>query len=408
MSAQPKVSAKQRITRRVMAAQPSASMALEARIGEMRAAGEPVISFGAGEPDFPTPDAIKLNGHEAIDTNLTKYTPAGGTVALHKAIAARMKADTGLDYRNSQITITNGGKEAIYLAIQALVEAGDEVIIPAPYWVSYPEMVRLADGVPIIIPTTVKDNFKVTPEMLRAHTTPNTRMFVLVSPSNPTGEMYSKAELEAIAEWLRGNDALILTDELYDRIVFDGDYARWLVVAPDLADRTIVVNGLSKSVAMTGWRIGFAAGPEAYIKAMVKIQGHSTTHPSSISQHAALKAYTSNLDAEIAKMVVAFRERRDWIVNALRQIPGVTCLTPPGAFYVFPDLTGLYGKTLKYGGPFNSTAEIASYLLDKVKVGIIHGEAFGAPGGARMSYALGMDKIQEGLRRMSDALTIVA
>ena len=186
MSAQPNVSAKPRITRRVMAAQPSASMALEARIGEMRAAGEPVISFGAGEPDFPTPDAIKLNGHEAIDTNLTKYTPAGGTVGLHKAIAARMKAEPGLDYKNSQINITNGGKEAIYLAMQALVEAGDEVIIPAPYWVSYPEMVRLADGVPIIIPTTVKDNFKVTPEMLLAHTTPNTRMFVLVSPSNPT------------------------------------------------------------------------------------------------------------------------------------------------------------------------------------------------------------------------------
>ncbi|MBX7215209.1 MAG: pyridoxal phosphate-dependent aminotransferase [Thermoflexales bacterium] len=396
---------KPRVTRRVMAAQPSASMALEAKIGEMRAAGVPVISFGAGEPDFPTPDAIKLNGHEAIDTNLTKYTPAGGTIALRKAIGARMKADTGFDYATSQIVVTNGGKEAIYLAMQALIEAGDEVIIPAPYWVSYPEMVRLADGVPVVIPTTAADNFRVTPEMLRAHSTPRTRMFVLVSPSNPTGMVYSRRELEAIADWMRGNDALLLTDELYDRIVFEGEYARWLNVAPDLKDRTIVINGLSKSVAMTGWRIGFAAAREEYIKAMGKVQGHSTSHPSSISQHAALKAYTANLDAEIAKMVVAFRSRRDWIVDALNEMPGVSCLKPEGAFYVFPELTGLYGKKLKYGGPFNSSAELAMYALETVKVGIIHGEAFGAPGYARMSYALALDKIQEGVARLADAFS---
>lgn len=404
MSTSSATTVKPRLTRRVMAAQPSASMALEARISEMRAAGEPVISFGAGEPDFPTPEAIKLTGHEAIDTNLTKYTPPGGTVALHKAIAARMQKDTGREWKPAQITITNGGKEAIYLALQALVEAGDEVIIPAPYWVSYPEMVRLADGEPVIIPTTVKDGFKVTPEMIAAHTTPRTRMFILVSPSNPTGAMYTRQELEGIAAWMRTNQALLLTDELYDRIVFDGEYARWLNVAPDLADRTIVINGLSKSVAMTGWRIGFAAAREEYIKAMVKVQGHSTSHPSSISQHAALKAYTADLDAEIAKMVAAFRERRDWIVDALNRIPGVTCLKPPGAFYVFPDMTGLYGKKLKHGGPFTTTAEIAMYLLQTAKVGIIQGEAFGGPGCARLSYAMGMDKIKEGLARMTEAL----
>ncbi len=394
-----------RVSERCQNVAPSASLSVEARISEMRAAGEPVISFGAGEPDFPTPEVIKEAGREAINTNLTKYTPAGGTVALRQAIGVQLKADTGLDYKPSQITVTNGAKESLYLAFQALCERGDEVLVPAPYWVSYLEQVKLAEATPVVIPTTPEANFKVTPAQLQAATTSRSRILVLNSPSNPTGMIYTKAELEGIAEWARSNEVLIFTDEIYDRVLYVEDYARWLNVAPDLADRTIVINGLSKTYAMTGWRIGYAAGPESAVRAMAKIQSHSTSHPSSISQHAALKAYTTDLSAEVARMVAAFKERRDWIVAALNDIPGVRCLTPEGAFYVFPDFSGILGRELRGGQVCNSTAELASYLLDTVKVGIIHGEAFGAPGCARLSYALSLEKIQEGIARLKEAIS---
>lgn len=395
-----------RLAERIKKVAPSASLSVEARIGELRAAGEPVISFGAGEPDFPTPELIKEAGREAINTNLTKYTPAGGTVPLRQAIAAQLKADIGLDYKPSQITVTNGAKESLYLAFQALCEAGDEVIVPAPYWVSYIEQVRLSDATPVIISTTAENNFRVTRQQLEQHTTDKTRLLVLNSPSNPTGMVYSRAELEAIAEWARTNQAIILTDEIYDRVLYVDNYVRWLNVAPDLADRTIIINGLSKTYSMTGWRLGYAAGPEAAVRAMAKLQSHSTSHPSSISQHAALKAYTSEaaLTADRAKMLSAFKERRDWIVAALNEIPGVSCLTPEGAFYVFPDFSGVLGKPLRGGKICNSTAELAEYLLDEVKVGIIHGEAFGAPGFARLAYALSMEKIQEGIARIKETL----
>jgi aspartate aminotransferase len=364
-----------------------------------------VIGFGAGEPDFPTPDAIKDAGIEAISSNFTKYTATGGMPQLKEAIAARCTSEQGLAYKASQICVHNGGKESIFLATQAILDRGDECIIPAPYWVSYLEMVRLAEATPVIVPTTAKDNFKVTRAMLEAHTTPRTRMLLLNSPSNPTGMVYTEAELQDIADWARTNDAVILTDELYDRIVFTSTYARWLKVAPDLAERTIVVNGLSKAYSMTGWRIGYAAGPEGYIKAMLKIQGHSTSHPSSISQAAALRAYTMDLDAEIEVMRAEFQKRRDWIVPAMNAIPGVHCVNPEGAFYVFPDLSGVLNKPLKYGRTCTTSEEVAMYLLDSVKVGIVHGEAFGAPGCARLSYAMALPKIQEGVARIADALS---
>lgn len=394
-----------RLSQRSQNVAPSASLTVEARIGEMRAAGEPVISFGAGEPDFPTPEAIKEAGREAINTNLTKYTPAGGTVVLRKAIGAQLKVDTGFDYKPSQITVTNGAKEALYLAFQALCDPGDEVLVPAPYWVSYLEQVKLAEATPIVIPTTAEAGFKVTAAQLEQHTTPRSRLLILNSPSNPTGMVYSRAELESIAAWARHNEVIILSDEIYDRVLYVENYARWLQVAPDLAERTIIVNGLSKTYAMTGWRIGYAAGPEAAIKAMAKIQSHSTSHPSSVSQHAALKAYTTDLQDELATMVRAFRERRDWIVAALNEIPGVHCLVPEGAFYVFPDFSGVLGRELRGGKVCHTTAELAEYLLDTVKVGIIHGEAFGTPGCARLSYALSMDKIKEGVGRLKEALS---
>ncbi len=396
-----------RFSQRVTKVAPSATMAVEGRVQEMRRKGEPVIGFGAGEPDFPTPEAIKDAGIEAISSNFTKYTPTGGTPQLKEAIAAQEKKNTGIDYKLSQVCAHNGGKESIYLAVNALIEQGDEVIIPAPYWVSYYEQVVLAEGTPVVVSAGASQHFKVTAEQLEAATTPNTRLFILNSPSNPTGMVYSHSELASIADWARRHpDVIILTDELYDRVLFIDNYARWLCVAPDLVDRTIVVNGLSKAYSMTGWRLGYAAGPEPIIKAMLKIQSHSTSHPSSITQAAALRAYTMDLSDEIAKMVTAFKQRRDFIVPALNDIAGVHCPTPEGAFYAFPDLSGVLNKPLKYGKTCKTSEELAMYLLDTVKVGIVHGEAFGAPGCARMSYALGIDKIKEGLARMKDALTM--
>jgi aspartate aminotransferase len=323
---------------------------------------------------------------------------------LKEAIAAVVTRDQGIEYRPGQVCVHTGGKESIYLATQAILDRGDECIIPGPYWVSYLEMVRLAEAEPVIIPTGPADSFKVTRAMLDRVTTKNTRMLLLNSPSNPTGMVYTEAEMRDVAEWARGNDAVIVTDELYDRIVFVPNYARWLRVAPDLADRTIVINGLSKAYSMTGWRLGYAAGPEAYIKAMLKVQGHSTSHPTSITQMAALRAYTTDLGPEIEKMRAEFERRRDWIVPALNAIPGVNCVKPDGAFYVFPDFTGVLGKPLKYGRTCSSSEELAMYLLDTVKVGIVHGEAFGAPGCARLSYAMALPKIQEGVARIADAL----
>jgi aspartate aminotransferase len=388
-----------------MAVQPSATMAVEGRVQEMRRAGENVIGFGAGEPDFPTPDAIKDAAVEAIASNFTKYTPTGGTPQLKEAIAKRVSAEQGIDYKPAQVCVHNGGKESIYLATQAILDKGDECLIPGPYWVSYLEMVRLAEAEPIMITTTSKDNFKVNRAMLDAHTTARTRLFLLNSPSNPTGMVYTDTEMRAIADWARANpQVVILTDELYDRIVFAPTYARWLRVAPDLADRTIVINGLSKAYSMTGWRLGYAAGPDGYIKGMLKIQSHSTSHPSSITQMAALYAYTHDMDAEINKMRVEFQRRRDWIVPALNAIPGVNCVNPEGAFYVFPDFSGVLNVKLASGVTLASSEALAMYLLDSVKVGIVHGEAFGAPGCARLSYAMALDKIKEGVGRIADAL----
>jgi aspartate aminotransferase len=388
-----------------MAVQPSATMAVEGRVQEMRRAGENVIGFGAGEPDFPTPEAIKDAGIEAISSNVTKYTPTGGTPQLKEAIAKRVSAEQGIAYKPAQVCVHNGGKETIFLATQAILDKGDECLIPGPYWVSYLEMVRLAEAEPVMIATTSSDNFKVTRAMLDAHTTPRTRLFLLNSPSNPTGMVYTEAEMSAIAEWARANSqVVVLTDELYDRIVFTPSYARWLKIAPDLADRTIVVNGLSKAYSMTGWRLGYAAGPDGYIKGMLKIQSHSTSHPSSITQAAALYAYTHDMDAEIERMRVEFQRRRDWIVPALNAIPGVRCVHPEGAFYAFPDFSGVLHKKLASGVTLKSSEELAMYLLDTVKVGVVHGEAFGAPGCARLSYAMALDKIQEGVGRIAEAL----
>jgi aspartate aminotransferase len=377
-----------------------------ARIARLKAQGVSVISFGLGEPDFDTPAPIKAAAIQALERNQTHYTPTGGTAELRKAVARRAELDNGVAYAPAQITTTTGAKEALFLAFQALLDQGDEVIVPAPYWVSYVEQVKLAGATPVIVHTEEANGFRLRPEQLRAALSPRTRALVLNSPSNPTGAVYTAEELAALAEVLRGSDALVVSDEIYDAICYV-PYARWLRVAPDFADRTLVVSGASKAFAMTGWRFGYAAGPAPLIEAMMNVQSHSTTHTSSITQAAALAAYTPSdeLDAAVAAMVRAFRERRDLIGEALSSLPGVSCTVPDGAFYVFPNVQGLLGRPLGQNGTVcESSQQLTDYLLDTAHIGVVPGEAFGAPGHLRLSYAASNADISEGIARFAEAV----
>jgi aspartate aminotransferase len=377
-----------------------------ARVARLKAQGVNVISFSLGEPDFDTPAPIKAAAVQALERNQTHYTPTGGTAELRKAVARRAELDTGVAYTPAQITTTTGAKEALFLAFQALLDEGDEVIIPAPYWVSYVEQVKLAGGTPVVVHANEASGFRLRPEQLRAALTPRTRALVLNSPSNPTGAVYTADELASLAEVLRGSDVLVISDEIYDAICYV-PYARWLRVAPDFADRTLVVSGASKAFAMTGWRFGYAAGPAPLIEAMMNVQSHSTTHTASITQAAALAAYTpsAELDAAVAAMTRAFRERRDLIGEALSSVPGVTCTVPDGAFYVFPNVTGLLGKPLGAGGAVCETSQqLTDYLLDTAHIGVVPGEAFGSPGHLRLSYATSNADISEGMARFAEAV----
>ncbi|MCX7791564.1 MAG: pyridoxal phosphate-dependent aminotransferase [Chloroflexaceae bacterium] len=401
MSSQPQY----RLARRLAQLEPSATTAMNARVQQLRAEGVKVISFSVGEPDFNTPEPIKAAAIEAIHKNYTHYTPAGGIAELRKAVATRVSEDQGLSYGINQVTVTTGAKEALYLAFQALCDDGDEAIIPAPYWVSYVEQAKLAGAVPVTPMATEATGFKLTAEQLRAALTPRTRLIVLNSPSNPTGAVYSAEELQALAEVIRGSEALVITDEIYDAISYV-PYARLLRVAPDLADRTLVVNGASKAYAMTGWRIGYVAGPQAIITAIKDIQSHSSPHTASISQYAALAAYTPNpeLDETVREMVAAFHRRRDLILELLAEIPGVTCNVPDGAFYVFPNVSALLGQPLKNGIVCDSSDALNTYLLDQAHIACVSGESFGAPGFLRLSYATSEEEIVEGMRRFRASL----
>jgi aspartate aminotransferase len=400
-----------RLSRRLSQLQPSATIGLISRIKQMQAAGISVISFGQGEPDFPTPTPIKVAAFEALERNYTRYTPAGGLPELKRAIAEQMSRDTGQAYTPAQVSATTGVKEGLFLAFLAACDPGDEVLIPAPYWVSYVEQARMAEATPVVIPTSEEEDFKLTPQQLTAHLTPRTRVLVLSSPNNPTGTVYSAEELTALAEVLRAHartvdePPLIISDEIYDKICYT-EYARWLRVAPDFTDRTLVLNGLSKTYAMTGWRLGYVAGPEPLVAAMRAIQSHSTTHPTSITQYAALAALSpsAELDKAVAQMVTAFHERRDLMLGALNQIPGVHCVVPEGAFYVFPNVRGLLNTPLADGTVCASSEELTSYLLEQAHIGFVPGEAFGAPGYLRMSYAQSPANLSEGLRRFAAAV----
>jgi aspartate aminotransferase len=395
-----------RLARRLAQLEPSATSAMNARVQQLRAEGVKVISFSVGEPDFNTPDLIKSAAIEAIHQNHTHYTPAGGTAELRKVVAARVSKDQGIAYTPNQISVTTGAKEALYLAFQALCDEGDEAIIPAPYWVSYIEQAKLAGATPVTPQTTEATGFKLTPEQLRAALTPRTRVIVLNSPSNPTGAVYSAAELRALADVILESDALIITDEIYDAISYVA-YARLLRVAPELEDRTLVVNGAAKAYAMTGWRVGYIAGPQPVITAIKDIQSHTSTHTSSISQQAALKAYTPDaaIERTVEEMAAAFHKRRDLIMELLAEIPGVSCTIPDGAFYVFPNVSGLLGKPLKGGVVCATSDDLNNYLLDQAHIACVAGEAFGAPGYIRLSYATGEAEIVEGMRRFRDSLS---
>lgn len=395
-----------RLSKRLAQLQPSATVGLGNRIAQLRAQGVAIISFGQGEPDFPTPEPIKAAAIEAIHRNQTRYTPTGGIVDLRRAIAQRVEQDTGIAYTPNQVAVTTGAKEAIFLACLALCDEGDEVIIPAPYWVSYIEQVRLAGATPIVIETDESTGFKLTATQLVKYLTPKTRALILNTPSNPTGAVYNAAELEALAGVLRPTEAVIISDEIYDMICYV-DYTRWLRVAPDFVNRTLVINGASKTYAMTGWRIGYVAGPAPILDAIFSIQSHSTTHPASIAQYASLVAFSpsAELDQTVATMVQAFRERRDLIIAALEQIPGVTCMVPEGAFYVFPNVTSLLNRPLKNGVVCATADDLANYLLDQAHIGVVPGEAFGAPGYLRLSYAQSNADITEGMRRFAEAVS---
>ena len=391
------------ISGRLAALAPSATMAIDAKQRAMRREGLPVISFGAGEPDFPTPEPIARAGVAAIDAGYTKYTAVNGIPELREAIAGRLLADNGINYSADQIVVTSGAKEALFNAFQALVDPGDEVIIPAPYWVSYEAQVQLAGGIPVIIATREEDTFKLQPADLRERLTSRTRLLVLNTPSNPTGSVYSTEELRALGDVLEDTSVGVISDEIYQRISYSGPSPSFVAAVPALAGRTVLINGASKSYSMTGWRIGFAAGPAPVIKAMAGIQSHSTSNATSVAQYAAVEAFQGPQNA-VEAMARAFKERRDVIVGLLNAIPGIHSAVPEGAFYAFPNVQGVLGRSMG-GQMINSSLDLANYLLEKAYVATVPGEAFGTPGYLRLSYACGMDAIHVGLTRIKETLT---
>ena len=385
---------------------PSASMALDAQAKALKAAGQPIISFGVGEPDFPTPEPIKAAAARAMVDNATHYTTVSGDPALRTLVADQLAEATGVPFKWTQVIATSGAKEALYIAMQVLCDPGDEVLMPAPYWVSYAEQARLADATVVPI-DSAPPHWKLTPEDLRRHITPRSRVLVLCTPNNPTGAVYSDAELAALAEVLADREIAVVVDEIYARISYV-PVGRWLRAAPHLADRSLIVDGVSKAYAMTGWRLGWLVGPQDLIDTASALQSHLTSHPSSITQRATLFALQHGdpaVEQTVDEMVGTFRERRDAIVAGLASIPGIECPEPDGAFYVFPDVRGLFGRPLgPQGRVVQSSAELSAYLLADALVVTVPGEAFGMPGFIRFSYALAMDQLREGVERIRAAL----
>ena len=381
----------------------SATLAMSQKSSELKAQGVDVINLSVGEPDFNTPDHIKAAAIKAVEENFSRYSPVPGYPSLRKAIVEKLKNENGLEFKETQISVSNGAKQAVCNAIMALVNPGDEVIVPAPYWVSYPDMVKLAGGTPVFIPAGIEQDFKITPAQLEAAITPKTRAIILCSPSNPTGSVYSKAELAALAEVLAKHErVIILADEIYEHINYIGKHES-IAQFENIRDRVVIINGVSKAYAMTGWRIGFIAGPEWIVKGCNKLQGQYTSGPCSVSQKAAEAAYVGSQEC-VAEMRTAFARRRDLIVKLAKEIPGLEVNEPQGAFYLFPKCSAFYGKVNTNGKVINTSDDLAFYLLERAHVATVGGDAFGSPECFRMSYATSDENIVEAMRRIKEAL----
>jgi aspartate aminotransferase len=391
-----------RISRRARAIAPSATLAVDAAYKALQAAGERVIGFAAGEPDFPTPEPIVRAAQAACaDPAMHHYTPTAGLPALRAAIAAKTERDSGLPVEPSCILVTNGGKQAVANAFAVLCDPGDEVLVPAPYWTTYPEAIALAGGVPVPVPADEERGFRVRVEDLEAAATERTKVLLFVSPSNPTGAVYPADEIEAIGRWALDRGLWVVTDEIYEHLVYgQAEHHSMPVVVPELADRCVVVNGVAKTYAMTGWRVGWLIGPPDVVTAATNLQSHETSNVSNVAQMAALCAVSGDLDA-VAAMREAFDRRRRTIVSMLNRIEGVRCVEPEGAFYAFPSVKGLLGRQIRGQRPATS-AELAQLCITEVKVAVVPGEAFGAPGYFRMSYALGDEELTEGVERLGE------
>jgi len=394
------------IADRLSRIKPSPTIAVASKAAELKAAGRDVIGLGAGEPDFDTPDHIKAAGKAAIDAGMTKYTAVPGTVELRQAICAKLKRDNDLDYTPDQIQVASGGKQSIYNLMMATLNPGDEVIIPAPYWVSYPDITLLAEGTPVVVECPVEDGFKLTPEALQAAITPKTKWLIMNSPSNPTGAAYTRADIKALTDVLmkpENSHVWVMTDDMYELIVFDDfEFTTPAQVEPGLYDRTMTLNGVSKAYCMTGWRIGYAAGPADVIKAMNKVQSQSTTHATSISQAAAVEALNGD-HSFIKGNNAAFKERRDIVVKMLNDAEGLVCPMPEGAFYVYPSCADCMGKTTPDGKVLNSDEDMVTYLLESEGVAAVHGEAFGLSPYFRVSYATSNEALIEACTRIQRA-----
>jgi aspartate/methionine/tyrosine aminotransferase len=404
MTAQPAPSPFPRISARIGSIAESATLAVDAKAKALKAAGRPVVGFGAGEPDFPTPDYIVEAAIAACrDPRMHRYTPAAGLPELREAIAAKTLRDSGYSVAATQVLVTNGGKQALYNAFATILDPGDEVLLPAPYWTTYPESIRLAGGIPIDVMTDETTGYLATIEQLEAARTPRTKVLVFVSPSNPTGAVYPPAQVKAIGEWALEHGIWVVTDEIYEHLVYgDAEFSSIPTLVPEIADRCIVVNGVAKTYAMTGWRVGWMLGPSDVIKAAGNLQSHATSNVANVSQIAALAAVTGDLSA-VDTMKVAFDRRRRTIVEMLNAIPGVECPEPFGAFYAYPSVKGVLGKSIRGVIP-QSSQDLSALILDEVEVAVVPGEAFGTPGYLRLSYALGDDDLAEGVSRIATLL----
>lgn len=393
-----------RVSQRIGSIAESATLAVDAKAKALKAAGRPVIGFGAGEPDFPTPDYIVEAAIAAArQPRFHRYSPAGGLPELKEAIAAKTKRDSGYEAAASQVLVTNGGKQAVYNTFATLLDPGDEVLLPTPYWTTYPEAIRLAGGVPVEVFAGPEQGYLVTVDQLEAALTERTKILLFVSPSNPTGAVYSPEQTKEIGKWAASKGLWVVTDEIYEHLTYDGvPFTSIATAAPELGDRVVILNGVAKTYAMTGWRVGWMIGPADVIKAATNLQSHATSNVANVSQMAALAAVSGPLDA-VEEMKVAFDRRRQTMVKMLSEIEGVNCPTPKGAFYVYPDVRGILGKEVAGVRPATS-AELAALILDKVEVAIVPGEAFGPSGYVRLSYALGDDDLAEGVGRIQELL----